>query len=1178
MAFSAASIPRLSQAAIELAAEILVASRQRETRGQQRQSAMMARMMDDQPGKRFTIAMSDQVLRIKDAQRAADRLNDLVRQYGIPSYFGTTDLALFRVGTVLARWWPSLVMPQVKQQVRRNAAHVIVSAEPKEFARYLSQQKQAGVRVNLSQLGEAVLGDSEADRRLQDNIRQLLAPGVDYISVKLSAITSQISLTGYQQTIDKIKPRLRKIYRAAIEGGKSGSPKFVNLDMEEYRDLDLTITIFKQLLDEPEFEKLEAGMVLQAYLPDSFQALQDLTAWAIKRQARTGAGIKIRLVKGANLAMEQVEASLEDWSQAPYHSKLEVDANFKRMLEFASRPENAAAVRVGVGSHNLFDIALALKLRTERGVEDRIEFEMLEGMANAQSQEVQERSGGMLVYSPTVLDAEFEAAIAYLVRRLDENTAPGSFLGALFSLKEDSVEWRRQVESFQQSCELAASDELFSGSNRQQNRLLETRESLAAEKAFDGDDFHNVANTDFSKAENRTWSDAIIEKWDNKVIEPIPVQIAGEVDVTENLIDAQDPSRPGVVPYQYSVTDCEGVDRALAAAVDAQKSWDRVDPEERKRILKAVAVEFAITRNDAIGSMLVDAGKAIQEADVEVSEAIDFANYYARAWDADGWLDGTRPDPLGVVVVTPPWNFPFAIPAGGILAALAAGNSVIIKPAPETVLVGWQLVQSFWKAGVPKGVLQFVVTDDGETGKSLVSDDRVAAVILTGSIHTARLFQSWKPDLKLFAETSGKNALVITDAADVDLAVKDLVQGAFGHAGQKCSATSLALVQRDVYNSESFRKQLKDAAASLTVGMAWNPSAKVTPVVRPPGEDLQRGLAQLDEGEEWLLEPQMIDENPCLWSPGIRMGVQRGSWYHSTECFGPVLGMICVDDLEEAIEIQNSGEFGLTGGIHSLDPAEIERWREAVEVGNAYINRSTTGAIVRRQPFGGWKNSCVGPGAKAGGPNYVASFCRWSETGLPTLRSQPTAEVRSTLSRLNSLVGDVAAERLTAAAESYAYWFAKEFGVEHDPSQLHGQTNDFRYRPRRAHIVRLKTGCDETVFEQLALTALACQTTGCRLLVSSDSEDDRMKAFVKATRCEFKLESDRRWLESLADLSGASGRFLGSVSARELSVAAHANVSIVTSEPLANGRVELLSYLREQSISATVHRYGNIFE
>lgn len=1187
MNHSAADLEKFAEQAVELASEILKASRDRESRQEKDRSAMMARMMDDELGKKFTIAMADQVLRIKRPSRAADRMSRLVNQYGVPKYFGGFDQFALQVGTSVADWIPNLIMPQVKKKVRQDSEHVIISAEEQEFKKYLAQRKKDQVRVNFNQLGEAVLGDEEADRRLRDNIERLKAPGVDYISIKLSAIVSQISLTGYQQTIEKIKPRLRKIYQAAIEGGGSSGPKFVNLDMEEYRDLDLTVSVFQSVLDESEFDKFEAGIVLQAYLPDSFEVLKSLTQWAIARKTRTGTGIKVRLVKGANLAMEQVEASIEDWEQAPYRSKLEVDANFKRMLEFATRPENADAVRIGVGSHNLFDIAMAMLLRRERKVESRIEFEMLEGMANAQSEEVQERSGGMLVYAPVVLDAEFEAAIAYLVRRLDENTAPGSFLGALFALREGTQEWTDQVEAFQAACQLAHSDSLASVPNRHQNRLTENTQPTA-----NGDVFHNEPDTDFSLPANREWADQIQAKWKDIKLETIPLQIAGQFLCDNESGAGTDPSRPGAVAYRHSVANLDQVDLALATAVESQVAWNERGTEDRSRLLRAVAAEFANGRGDSIGAMLVDAGKTITEADVEISEAIDFANYYAGAWEQEGWFDGAEATPMGVVVVTPPWNFPYAIPAGGILAALMAGNSVILKPAPEAVLVAWHLAQQFWKAGIPQNVLQFVATDDGEVGKSLVSDPRVSAVILTGSTQTANLFQSWRPEMRIFAETSGKNAMVITSAADLDLAVKDLVRGAFGHAGQKCSATSLALVEKDVYENPQFQRQLKDAAASLPVGGSWDPSAKVTPIIRQPDENLMRGLTQLDEGESWLLEPRMVDDNPCLWSPGIRLGVKPGSWYHRTECFGPVLGVICVEDLDQAIEIQNSSRFGLTGGLHSLDPAEIEYWRQRVEVGNAYINRTTTGAIVQRQPFGGWKDSCVGPGPKAGGPNYVSAFCHWRESSLPESLTRPAAETRSVLSRLRTLIGntvpesevDSASDRLTAAAESYAYWMEHEFGVEHDPSDLHGENNHFRYLPRPFHLVRVKLEDPVEFAESLALVALACQTTETPLSISCDlscvGEQTLgwLKQFAKAARLDLRCESDGALIEWLKLQTGGTLRMYGDYSRVDFAPAVIGNLPILESDVLANGRIELLGYLKEQAISETIHRYGNIFE
>ena len=1168
----AQALDNLPPQAVKLAAEILNASRENESSIERSRSSMMARMMEDEPGKKFTIAMADQVLRMRRPQHAAHRMNSLINEYGIPKYLSALNRFGLRAGNWVAKLMPNLIMPLVTSAVRRDSAHVIISAEDDQFARYLAQRKQSKIRVNFNQLGEAVLGDREADRRLNQYVRRLQAPGIDYCSVKLSSIVSQISLTGYEQTLESIKKRLRMIYEAAIKGGGSDGPKFVNLDMEEYRDLHLTVDIFQAVLDEPAYEHLEAGIVLQAYLPDSYSVLQSLTDWSRVRFDRTGAGIKVRLVKGANLAMEQVEASLRDWEQAPYYNKPDVDANYKRMMEFATRLENAKVVRVGVASHNLFDIAYAMQLSKKRGVIDRVDFEMLEGMANAQAVEVRERTGDLIVYTPVCFDHEFESAVAYLVRRLDENTAPGSFLGTLFALKEGTPQWIEQRDAFLTACQRALDPQLSISPNRKQNRLDESPELDSAERPF-----HNVPDTDFSLPANRQWAEQIVSKWQNAKPAAVPIEFGGK-QVTEKRLTGRgkDPSRPGYEAYQFAQGTREDLEVALTTAVDSQRAWEAQGIQTRGDLLRKIGQNLAISRGESIGTMLLDAGKSIVEADVEVSEATDFANYYSRSLDDQAWYDGTTMKALGVVAVTPPWNFPFAIPAGGVLAALMAGNSVILKPARESVLTAWQLATQFWDAGVPRHVLQFLPLVDSETGKQLITDPRVKAVILTGSYFTARMFQNWRPDLRLYAETSGKNSMIITIAADIDLAIKDLVKGAFGHAGQKCSATSLALVQKEVYDNPRFMEQLKDAAESLLVAGSWNASAVVTPVIRQPDEYLQRGLTQLDDGESWLLEPKMIDDNPCLWRPGIRIGVAPGSWYHRNECFGPVLGLIRVDSFQHAIEIQNSSEFGLTGGLHSLDPDEIAIWREKVEVGNAYINRGTTGAIVRRQPFGGWKDSSVGPGPKAGGPNYVAAFCDWTETALPTLNSNVNSSVHQLLDSLER-VGFSSAQvnALKKVAGSYAYWWEREFSVEHDPSQVHGETNHFRYRPRPWHMLRLNAHPEEAQ-EIAARVALACQTTGTRLHVSSQESAEWAREFCSTVGGELTVETDQQLVSKLAKMKGGTLRIVGSYDVNSFAPAVIGNIPIVRPTVLGNGRIELLNYLREQSVSETVHQYGNI--
>lgn len=1057
----------IAQRAAELAARLLNAALSQQTPAEHAEAAKLGRLMADPQGKAFTFAMVDQVFRSHDPAVSARRWRGLIGSFGIPKYPPIADRLLMRAGALGSRLAPGLVMNAVAGRMRADSARVILPGEREPLTHYLTTRTQAGFRINLNHLGEAVLGEEEAAHRLEAVLGHLADPAVSYMSVKISAIFSQINLVAWDDTLAEIRARIRTIYRAAAKGGK-----FVNLDMEEYRDLDLTLSAFRDVLEEPEFRSFSAGIVLQAYLPDACEAQRELTSWARRRKAAGGAPIKIRLVKGANLAMEAVEAEMHGWHQAPYTTKAETDANFRRMVEYGCRPESADAVRLGVASHNLFDVALALTLRRENGVGHLVEIEMLEGMANHQARAVRDAAGGLLLYAPAVHRDDFLSAMAYLVRRLDENTSPENFLRDMFGMRPGSPEWERQKARF------------LKGWKERSTAQTTSRRRLPAVRPAASTKFENEPDTDWTQLANRTDLDTAIRTWRPEPLPPLP-----------------------------------DLDAMLRAAVAAQPAWEALGAERRGKILNDVAMEIGAQRFVTLACLRADGKKAVGDADAEISEAADFARYYARTGDIPA---GTTARALGVVAVVSPWNFPYAIPIGGMLAALMAGNSVVFKPAPATVQTAWLAVRQLWAAGIPREVLHFYPCDN-PMGEPLITDPRIAAVILTGSYETARKFQNWRPSLPLFAETSGKNALVITAQADRELAIKDLVRSAFGHAGQKCSAASLAILEAEVYDDPAFRRQLRDAAASLHVGPATDPRSIVTPLVIPAPDKLRRALTTLDEGEEWLLEPRRLEGPTEAWTPGIKLGVRPGSWFHKTECFGPVLGLMRAGSLREATDWQNATDYGLTAGLHSLDPDETAWWREQAQAGNLYINRPITGAIVQRQPFGGWKRSSIGPGAKAGGPNYVRSFCRIDEDATPR--------------------------------EDYREVWANHFSIEHDPSALRCESNVFRYRPCRGVILRLNERDSRTITR----ATRAAETTGVPLVISVRAE-----------------ESDAAFISRMPELA-RNAEFLRTVSMPGddvLRAANGAGLNWIHAPVLANGRVELGRWVREQSVTETMHRYG----
>jgi RHH-type proline utilization regulon transcriptional repressor/proline dehydrogenase/delta 1-pyrroline-5-carboxylate dehydrogenase len=512
-----------------------------------------------------------------------------------------------------------------------------------------------------------------------------------------------------------------------------------------------------------------------------------------------------------------------------------------------------------------------------------------------------------------------------------------------------------------------------------------------------------------------------------------------------------------------------------------------------------------------------------------------------------------------------------------VLAALAAGNAVLLKPAPEAVLVGWHLARALWDAGIPREALQLVPLRDDEVGRDLITDPRVDGVVLTGSVETARRFLTWRPELALFAETSGKNAIIVTALSDRDQAIRDLVRSAFGHDGQKCSAASLAICEAEVYDDPTFRRQLRDAADSLAVGSAWDPASRITPLTQPPGQALRRALTTLDPGEEWLLAPRARSEAPPLWSPGIKLGVRPGSFFHLTECFGPVLGLMHAGDLDEAIALVDAIPFGLTSGIQSLDDREIARWLERVEAGNLYVNRHITGAVVARQSFGGWKASSVGPGAKAGGPNYVAQLGHWRQVTVPTAAAPLPPSMAELLQRCFEAVppGESAAV-LRASAGSYAHAWQEHFGREHEPVRLLGERNVFRYRPCRRMLVRAEaaTPAGRLALAQVLLAARAC---GVPVAISL-AEGVPGPWLADPADIEVAVEPDSALVARVGGSDAERLRALVPLS-REAREAAHAAGVVVLDAPvLAAGRLELRAYVREQAVSRTVHRYGTVME
>ncbi|MBW2431110.1 MAG: bifunctional proline dehydrogenase/L-glutamate gamma-semialdehyde dehydrogenase, partial [Deltaproteobacteria bacterium] len=813
---------KLVEEAIRLATRWQNRANELQTSQEKARHIKFDRLFTNPQDKVILTKLIDQCFRSAHHRRVADQIHYLLTTFGIPSFFSPFEKFLMLLFIHGGRFLPWITVPRIIKKMRRDSSHMIIPAERQALEAFLQKHKSQGIKININHIGEEVLGEEDAASRMKMYMDDLKTPSVEHISVKISTIFSQIQPLAFDQSVKILTERLSKLYRTAaktefVRQDGTRVQKFVHLDMEAYRDLAITAEAFTRTLDQAEFKNYSAGMALQAYLPDSYHILQKITAWARQRMNGGGNPIKIRIVKGANMEMELVESALFDWPLAPFDSKVEVDANWKRMVDFGMQPENIKAVRLGIASHNLFDIAYAYLLARQNEVTDYFTFEMIEGMANHVRRTIQETGQELVVYAPVATREQFIHAIAYLIRRLDENTGPKNFLRHLNQLPTSNRSWEFLTDHFKSSIKHKRQSARLP--HRNQNRLTEQFPEKMG--TYFEAQFKNEPNTDWSLAPNRKWADEIRKKWQKQPGDtPLKVPLVlDEQEIFEGrrMREITDPSRfkQKVVVARFALANAKDIEKAVTTAKNDPAGWRRKTHQQRHRILSKVAMELRQARGDLIGAAAANTGKVFTEADVEVSEAIDFAEYYPFSAGAFFEISHVRCRGKGVGVVISPWNFPIAIPCGGIAASLAAGNTVILKPSSDAVLVAWEVCRCFWRAGVPKSVLQFLPCSGSTTASRLTAHPAVDFIILTGGTATGLAILKQRPDIFLAAETGGKNATIVTEMSDRDQAISDVIYSAFSNCGQKCSATSLLILEHEVYKDPNFKRQLVDAARSF---------------------------------------------------------------------------------------------------------------------------------------------------------------------------------------------------------------------------------------------------------------------------------------------------------------------------------------------------------------------------
>ena len=863
-----------------------------------------------------------------------------------------------------------------------NARRFIAGENPTEALATVRALRRQGLAFTADLLGEAVISEREAEIYQQtclDLIRGLAGPLaaepenpiIDHdnlgpiprvnLSLKLTNLTARFDALHAEVTAAKVSARLRVIFREAIALGA-----YIHVDMEQSAHKDLTQSIFRSVLMEPEFRDWpDVGIVAQAYLPATEGDLRDLNAWVEERGTR----VTVRLVKGAYWDYEVLLAHQLDWPVPVYQRKWESDASYERCSEFLLM--NHARLRPAFGSHNVRSLAHAMAAAEALGVPlGGYEVQVLHGMGAAVQRAVAARGNRVRVYTPY---GALLPGMAYLVRRLLENTSNESFLKASFTAYARIDDLLRDPEEI----------------GTMWLRNLRTKPAPAPTAVGPLPTFRNEPLRDFSRGPVRLAMRDALSFVLGRLGRTYPVYLAGAaLDATETF-DSTDPGDFSRVVGRFPRADPRHAALAVKTARGAFAAWSATPTEARSAVLVRAAQIMRERGAELAAWEVYECAKPWREADADVAEAIDFCEYYARQMlrlaeprhrDVPGETNATEHLPRGVAVVIPPWNFPLAIPCGMTVAALVTGNTVVLKPSERSPIMSWLLAEILSEAGLPEGALT-LLPGFGDVGQALVEHPGVDLIAFTGSrpvgLEISRRAAEPQPGQdhvkRVIAEMGGKNALIVDDDADLDEAVVGVLQSAFSYSGQKCSACSRVVVLDGVY--DSFIARLAEAVHALPVGPADDPDTAVGPVIDARARDRIWEYARIARAEGRVVAQveigPLIDQGAYV-GPLVIADVEPTARIAREEVFGPILAILRARDLTEALSIANGTEYALTGGLYSRSPAHIERARREFRVGNLYVNRPITGAMVDRQPFGGFKLS--GIGTKAGGPDYLLEF------------------------------------------------------------------------------------------------------------------------------------------------------------------------------------------------------------
>ncbi|WP_136587289.1 aldehyde dehydrogenase family protein [Microbacterium hydrothermale] len=1207
----------------------------------------------DAPAAAFTARAVDGVLRPESLTAAAAALHRLADD--VPSSLPWFVRGALQLGGAVAPVMPTPAVPLAKRALRDLLAALVLDARPERLSAGIEAIAAKGGTPDLRLEGPAVLGDTAARRRF-DGIRALVSrDDVERVSFPLADALAGRSDWAFDAEVEHAAERVLPLFLDADAAGTH-----LTLVARDRADLDATVAVLTRVLEEPRLTGMTAGIALPVGVAETVDAVRELAAWARTRTHDGGARLTVRLDDAPIETPDAAISARHGWPAPAVTTRDEIDAALVRVLRETSSARAVEGLHVEVATADPERAALALAWGDDAGVgitlvlpnaaawapDDAfvrtvavVHPDDLDAVAAPLAAAAASRiagAPGLPPAAPAALSAPSAASAAEdgaeggpatdggdTAPIPDDAEAPAPETAAVAARARRALaaadtplppsrEPQRDVRADAEPAilrdpadddaeaagltqavlgiarEAAASEDtsalgpdvqqmLFGGQAFVDTAVFSSRES--AELAGGAAGFRNVADTDPTVRADRAWALSVLAR--------VAGSTAGDATAAAGRVD-----------------DETGLDAVVARVRDAAETWGALAAADRAGVLQAASRALADRRAELIEVLASEGGALLAEADAEVGQAVDAAAYYASTAKELDRVPGAVFVPDRVTVVAPRWNSPVGLCAGEVLAALATGSGVLLTPSPRARRAGAVVAEALWAAGVPRDVLAYVDLNEDASGRALIAHPGVDRVLLAGARSTAERFVGWRPALRLQGLTAGRNVAIVAPSADLDEAVADVVAGAFARAGQAATAVSLVILVGAVARSSRFTEQLKDAVSSLRVGPADDPLSDVGPLVEEPTGEARRALTVLGDGERWLVEPRELDLGPetagRFWSPGVRTGITAGSHLTRAAVAVPVLGILHAPTLARAIELQNAIGSGFVAGLHTRDAADLDLWLDTVEAAVLRVNRASTGAVVQREPLGGWGEAAVGDGAMSGGPHRLVTLGSWRpSTGGA---SSSTLHLRGLDSRITALIEAAqptlsyeAFDWLRRGALSDAVAWDREYGRVRDVSRLGVERNLRRYRPAD---VAVRATADAPWQAVLRVLVAAVRSGSTFSLSTPVGLPAAVRHLLGESEIAVSVESDEEWLQRLAGgipdaepgveepiVAPRPGRVrlvgpAASVAAVRLAVAetvgADASLALYTDEVTTAGRLELLPFLREQAVSIGAFRFGRV--